>query len=216
MKYFNLYAKFWFLYFISTPSNHSLLCFWFYLRYKNKYVLFDVYFAKFNFLCFISTPSNHLPICVWFYLRYKIRKIIQSSVLSFPGVFEGCEFPPSFSFSVFLLLLGRKPVVRIFWDDISNGYSIPDEKLTIRYSIQMKYLPLAFSSVISCKIDVFTHQICKVLLPVSLVVHKCIARCWEKLRECTLGSYRVLHSISINITKILACVVQVDAFIISL
>ena len=64
----------------------------------------------------ISIPSNHSPTCVWFYLRYKIRKIIQSSVLSFLGVFEGCEFPPSFSFSVFfsLLLLGRKPVVWIF------------------------------------------------------------------------------------------------------
>ena len=74
MKYFNLYAEFWLLYFISTPSNHSLLRFWFYLRYKNKYVLFDFYFAKFNFLRFISTPSNHSPICVWFYLRYKNKK----------------------------------------------------------------------------------------------------------------------------------------------
>ena len=91
-KYFNLYAKFWFLYFISTPSNHSLLRFWFYLRYKNKYVLFDFYFAKFNFLRFISTPSNHFPICVWFYLRYKIRKIIHSSVLSFPGVLKVVNF----------------------------------------------------------------------------------------------------------------------------
>ena len=39
-KYFNLYAEFRFLYFISTPSNHLLLRFWFYLRYKNKYALF--------------------------------------------------------------------------------------------------------------------------------------------------------------------------------
>ena len=54
---------------------------------------------------------------------------------------------------------------------------------------------------------------CKVLLPVSLVVHKCIAWHWGMLRECTLGSYRVLRSISINITKILEigyiCVVMV-------
>ena len=91
-KYFNLYPEFQFLYFISTPSNHLLLRFWFYLRYKNKYVLFDFYFAKFNFLCFISTPSNRSPICVWFYLRYKIRKIIQSSVLSFPGVLKVANF----------------------------------------------------------------------------------------------------------------------------
>ena len=61
-----------------------------------------------------------------------------------------------------------------------------------------------------------TVQMCKVLLPISLVVHKCIAWHWGMLQECTLGSYRVLRSISINITKILACVVQVDAFIISL
>ena len=92
MKYFSLYAKFRFLYFISTPSNHSLLCFWFYLRYKNKYVLFDFYFAEFNFLHFISTPSNCSPICIWFYLRYKIRKIIQSSVLSFSGVLKVANF----------------------------------------------------------------------------------------------------------------------------
>ena len=92
MKYFNLCAEFRFLYFISTPSNHSLLCFWFYLRYKNKYILFDFYFAKFNFLHFISTPSNRLSICVWFYPRYKIRKIIQSSVLSFSSVLKVANF----------------------------------------------------------------------------------------------------------------------------
>ena len=34
---------------------------------------------------------------------------------------------------------------------------------------------------------------CKALLPVSLVVHKYIARHWGMLRECTLGSYRVLR-----------------------
>ena len=44
----------------------------------------------------------------------------------------------------------------------------------------------------------------------------CIVWHWGILRECTLGLYRVLCSISLNITKILACVVQVDAFIISL
>ena len=98
-------------YILSTPSNHALLRFWFYLRYNNKYVLFDFYFAKFNFLRFISTPSNHSPTCIWFYLRYKIRKIIQSSVLSFPGVLKVVNFLlPSLS-QFFLLLLGRKPVL---------------------------------------------------------------------------------------------------------
>ena len=106
-KYFNLYAEFRFLYFISTPSYLSLLHFWFYLRYKNKYVLFDFYFAKFNFLCFISTSSNRLPICVWFYLRYKNKKIYTKLSVFLSGCFEGYEFPLSFSFSVFLLLLDR-------------------------------------------------------------------------------------------------------------
>ena len=115
-KYFNLYAKFWFLYFISIPSNHSLLNFWFYLRYKNKYVLFDFYFAKFNFLCFISTPSNRSPICVWFYLRYKIRKIIQSSVLSFPGVLKVVNF----------LLPSLSPFSFYCWvENLLSGYSPP-------------------------------------------------------------------------------------------
>ena len=128
-KYFNLYAKFRFLYFISTPSNHSLLRFWFYLRYKNKYVLFDFYFAKLNFLRFISTPSNRSPICIWFYLRYKIRKIIQSSVLSFLGVLKVANFLfPSLS--------------QIFF----------------------------YCWVETCCLDIL-HQLCKVLLSVSLVVH---------------------------------------------
>ena len=115
-KYFNLYGEFWFLYFISTPSNHSLLCFWFYLRYKNKYVLFDFYFAKFNFLCFISTPSNRSPICIWFYLRYKNKKNYAKLSVVLSRCFEGCKFPLSFSFSVFLLLLDR---------NLLSGYSPP-------------------------------------------------------------------------------------------
>ena len=120
MKYFNLYAEFRFLYLISTPSNRSLLRFWFYLRHeKYKYFLFDFYFAKFNFLRFISTPSNHSPTCIWFYLRYKIRKIIQSSVLSFPDVFEGCEFPPSLSLLSF-------PCILYCWvENLLSGYSSP-------------------------------------------------------------------------------------------
>ena len=116
MKYFNLYAEFRFLYFISTPSNHLLLCFWFYLRYKNKYVLFDLYFAKFHFLRFISTPSNRLPICIWFYLGYKNKKNYTKLSVVLSGCFEGCEFPLSFSFSVFLLLLDR---------NLLSGYSPP-------------------------------------------------------------------------------------------
>ena len=152
-----------------------LLRFWFYLGYKNKYVLFDFYFAKFNLLCFISTPSNHSPTCVWFYLRYKIRKIIQSSVLSFPGVLKVANFPlPSLS-QFFLLLLGRKPVVWIF----STNYA--------------KFFCL--------------------FLWLCINVLRDIGECCESVPLGRTGSY---VSISINITKILASVVQVDAFIISL
>ena len=120
MKYFNLYAKFQFLYSISIPSNRSLLHFWFYLGYKIiKTFLFDFYFAKFNLLHFISTPSNRLPTCIWFYLRYKIRKIIQSSVLSFFWCFEGCEFPPSLSLLSF-------PCILYCWvENLLSGYSPP-------------------------------------------------------------------------------------------
>ena len=86
--------------------------FWFYLRYKNKYMLFDFYFAKFNFLHFISTPSNHSPICIWFYLRYKNKKNYTKLSVVLSGCFEGCKFPLSFSFSVFLLLLDRNLLSR--------------------------------------------------------------------------------------------------------
>ena len=93
--------------------------FGFTLDIKNKYVLFDFYFAKFNFLCFISTPSNCSPTCIWFYLRYKIRKIVQSPVLSFPDVFEGCEFPPSLSLLSF-------PCILYCWvENLLSGYSPP-------------------------------------------------------------------------------------------
>ena len=49
-----------------------------------------------------------------FYLRYKIRKIIQSSVLSFLSVLKVVNFLLPSLCSVFLVLLGRKPVVWIF------------------------------------------------------------------------------------------------------
>ena len=78
------------LYLLLLTIRYS--AFGFTLDIKNKYVLFDFYFAKFNFLRFISTPSNRLLTCIWFYLRYKIRKIIQSSVLSFSGVLKVANF----------------------------------------------------------------------------------------------------------------------------
>ena len=152
-----------------------LLCFWFYLRYKNKYILFDFYFAKFNFLCFISTPSNCSPICVWFYLRYKIRKIIQSSVLSLPGVLKVTNFllPSLSQFSFYCWV-----------ENLLSGYSPP-----IMQSSFALFLWLCIN-----------------------VLHD-VGECCESVPLDRTGSY---VSISINITKILACVVQVDAFIISL
>ena len=146
--------------------------FGFTLDIKNKYVLFDFYFAKFNFLHFISTPSNRSPICIWFYLRYKIRKIIQSTVLSFLKVVN--FLLPSLC-SVFLVWLGRKPVAWIF----STHYA--------------KFFCL--------------------FLWLCINVLRDFGECCESVPLDRTGSY---VSISINITKILACVVQVDAFIISL
>ena len=106
--------------------------FWFYLRYKNKYVLFDFYFAKFNFLHFISTPSNHSPICVWFYLRYKNKKNYTKLSLVLSRCFEGCEFPLSFSFSVFLLLLDR---------NLLPGFSTNYAQFHILYQLWTVHVP---------------------------------------------------------------------------
>ena len=79
MKYFNLYAEFWFLYFISTPYNGLLLCSWFYLRYKIARTFYlTLTLLSFNLLRFISTPSNRSLTCVWFYLRYKIKNIYKA------------------------------------------------------------------------------------------------------------------------------------------
>ena len=108
---------------------------------------------SFKLLHFISTPSNRSPTCIWFYLRYKIRKIIQSSVLSFSDVLKVANFFLPYLCSVFLVLLGRKPDVRIF----STNYA--------------KFF-------------------CLFLLWFCI---KYIAQLWGTLRECTLGSYRVLH-----------------------
>ena len=94
-----------------------LLRFWFYLRYKiisMFYLTFTL--LSFNLLHFISTPSNCSPTCIWFYLRYKIRKIIQSSVLSFSNVLKVANFFLPYLCSVFLVLLGRK---------LMSGYSPP-------------------------------------------------------------------------------------------
>ena len=115
------------LYLLLLTIRYS--AFGFTLDIKNKYVLFDFYFAKFNFLCFISTPSNRSPICIWFYLRYKIRKIIQSSVLSFLSVLKVANFLfPSLSQFFFYC-----------WVETCCPHIL--------------------------------HQLCKVLLPVSLIVH---------------------------------------------
>ena len=74
------------LYLLLLTIRYSAFGFTLDIRISTRY--FDFYFAKFQFLCFIPTPSKCSPICFWFYLRYKIRKIIQSSVLSFPCVLK--------------------------------------------------------------------------------------------------------------------------------
>ena len=106
-KYFNLYAEFQFLYFISTLSNHLLLHFWFYLRYKIStcYLTFTL-LSLTSYTLYLLLLTIH-QFAFGFTLDIKIRKIIQSSVLSFPGVLKVVNFLFSFSFSVFLLLLDR-------------------------------------------------------------------------------------------------------------
>ena len=139
-------------------------------------MLLDFYFAKFNFLRFISTPSNRSPLCVWFYLRYKIRNIIQSSVLSFPSVLKVVNFLLSFfSFSVFLLLLGRKPVVWIFSTNYAKFFCL-FLWLCIMYCAALGNIARVYPWIVQ-GLTFYQHQ------------------------------YK---------NKILACVVQVDTFIISL
>ena len=85
----------------------------------------------------MSTPSNHLPTCVWFYLRYKIRKIIQSSVLSFSDVLKVANFLLPYLCSVSLVLLGRKPVVRIFFTNYAKFSCLFLLWLCIKYIVQL-------------------------------------------------------------------------------
>ena len=139
-------------------------------------MLFDFYFAKFNFLCFISTPSNRSPICIWFYLRYKIRKIIQSSVLSFPGVLKVVNFlSSSLFFLSFFLLLGRKPVVQIFSTNYARFFCL-FLWLCIMYCVALGNIARVYPWIVQ-GLTFYQHQ------------------------------YK---------SKILACVAQVDTFIISL
>ena len=126
--------NFGFLYFISTPFNHLLLRFWFYLRYKIEstfYLTFTL--LSFNLLHFISTPSNHLLLRFWFYLRYKIRKLYQSSVLFFSDVLKVAIFFLPYLCSVFLVLLGRKPDVQIFATNYAKFFCLFLLWLCIKY-----------------------------------------------------------------------------------
>ena len=134
MEYFNLYAKFWFLYFISTPFNHLLLCFWFYLRYKiiSTFCL-TFTLLSFNLLHFISTPSNCSSTCIWFYLRYKIRKLYKAQCCPFPDVLEVVNFFLPYLCSVFLVLLGRKPDVQIFSTNYAGFFCLFLLWLCIKY-----------------------------------------------------------------------------------
>ena len=107
-----------------------------------------------------------------FTFRYKIRKIIQSSVLSF---LKAANFLLPSLCSVFLVLLGRKPDVPRFFTNYAKFFCL--------------FLWLCI------------NVLCD------------IGECCESVPLDRTGSY---ISISINITRLLACVVQVDAFIISL
>ena len=163
-EYFNLYAEFRFLYFISTPSNHLLLHFWFYLRYKNKYVLFDFYFAKFNFLRFISTPSNRSPICVWFYLRYKNKYVL------FDFYFA------KFNFLCFISTpSNRSPICVWFYLRYKNKKNYTKLSVVLSGCFEGCEFPLSFSSqfffycwIETCCLEIL-HQLCTGLFPVPVM-----------------------------------------------
>ena len=96
-----------------------------------------------------------------------------SVVLS--GCFEGCEFPPFFSFSVFLLLLGRKPVVQIFSTNYARFFCL-FLWLCIMYCVAVGNIARVYPWIVQ-GLTFYQHQ------------------------------YK---------NKVLACIVQVDTFIISL
>ena len=92
MKYFNLYAEFQFLYFISTPSNHlhSTFGFTFNIKISMCYPTFTLPSLTSYALYLLLLTICQLAF--GFTLDIKIRKIIQNSVLSFPGVLKVANF----------------------------------------------------------------------------------------------------------------------------
>ena len=86
--------------------------FGFTLDIKKKYVLFDFYFAKFTSYALYLLLLTIRQFVFGFTLDIKIRKIIQSSLLSFPGVLKVANFLLLSLSQFFLLLLGRNLLFR--------------------------------------------------------------------------------------------------------
>ena len=102
-------------------------------------MLFDFYFAKFTSYTLYLLLLTVRQFAFGFTLDIKIRKIIQSSVLSFLGVLKVANFLLLSLSQFFLLLLGR---------NLLSRYSPP-------------IMQSSFARIL--------HQLCKVPLAISLV-----------------------------------------------
>ena len=140
----------------------------------------STFYLTFTLLSLTSYALYLLPLTVCqfafgFTLDIKSEKLYKAQCCPFLMFLKVANFLLPSLCSVFLVLLGRKPVFQIFSTNYAKFFCL--------------FLWLCIN-----------------------VLHD-VGECCESVPlDCT-GSY---VSISINITRILACVVQVDAFIISL
>ena len=110
------------LIFYIYPSNHSLPCFWFYLRYTNKstfglYILScnPFFYILYLLLITVRRPAFGLT------LDINKEKYTKLSVVLFPVVLRFANFLLSLFCSVASLLC-RKPVVQIFSTNYARSF----------------------------------------------------------------------------------------------
>ena len=112
------------LIFYIYPSNHSLPCFWFYLRYTNKsmfglYILSCNTFISILYLLLITVCQPAFGLT----LDINKEKYTKLSVVLFPVVWRVVNFLLSLFCSV-VSLLCRKPVVWIFSTNYARSFFI--------------------------------------------------------------------------------------------
>ena len=107
------------LIFYIYSSNHSLPCFWFYLRYTNK-SMFGLYMLSCN-LCLYLLLITVRQLAFGLTLDINKEKYTKLSVVLFPVVLRVANFLLPYFCSV-VSLLCRKPVVRIFSTNYARSF----------------------------------------------------------------------------------------------